>query len=114
MNGTGTIVLALGVGGAIFLYMRSRAEQAAALAAAQSAPGPGLVTKLENTAKGIATTALNTFKSVGGSTVKAVSSIPTGIKTVASTPLSIGSSLLGGGSSVTYQQFISSVSGGRL
>jgi len=43
--------LLLGLGGAAFLYWRSQQAQAAALAAAQAAPGPGLVQRAENTAK---------------------------------------------------------------
>jgi len=50
----GAIVAIGGLGLAVFLYMRSQAQQAAALAAAQNAPGPGLATKLENTVKKIA------------------------------------------------------------
>ena len=49
MNNTGLIIGVLGIGAAGFLYFRSKQQQAAALAAAQSAPGPGFVKKLENT-----------------------------------------------------------------
>lgn len=54
MNQTGLIVAVLGLGAAAFLYLRSQQQQAAAVAAAQAAPGPGLVQKVENTAKTVA------------------------------------------------------------
>lgn len=51
---TGTVILIVGVGAAAFLYYRSQLAQAAALAAAQGAPAPGLVQKVENTLGGAA------------------------------------------------------------
>ena len=45
-----TLILIAGLGVAGWWYLRSQQEQAAALAAAQSAPGPSTLQKLENSA----------------------------------------------------------------
>jgi len=50
---SGAIILAIGAAGAIYIWYRSQQAQAAALAAAQSAPGPGLIAKAGNTLRGV-------------------------------------------------------------
>lgn len=50
MNG-GTLIAVGGIGAAVYLYMRSQQRQAEELAAATSAPGPGLTQKLGNSFK---------------------------------------------------------------
>jgi len=47
----GTLIAVGGVAVAAFLYWRSQQAQAAALAAAQGAPGPGFLQKFGNTVK---------------------------------------------------------------
>jgi len=49
VNGAGWVLGIIGVGGAVFLYLKSQADQQAALDAAKAAPGPGLIDKFKNT-----------------------------------------------------------------
>ena len=71
MDTSTTLIILAGLGAAGFLYWKSQQDQAAALAAANAAQGPGLLGKAENTLKQLFSA--NTWHAISGAGKAAVS-----------------------------------------
>lgn len=88
--------MVLGLGAAVFLYMRSQQAQADALAAASSAPGPGLTEKLKNSFKVIGNLGPTALKAAYFGTAQTVSNKAATVTTpVAKTATSIVGAIKG-------------------